>query len=536
MPQLQALPQDIVLIVLRYLEAPDLLCLQLTSHACQNSFSEPIYLRTVLRQYTHSRELRKLPPETLNDEIVLRDVFRNIATRYHHLGKGQARTIQRLNLRCLDQSGQWQATPQWDYHESQPGGRLYHETAGSHLRGIGWKPYLFRPTLWSYDDGIIAYIPTIPTHDDGRAQAGTVFSKDTAGRTGLNNNGEDDLAIEILDLNNGNVGIVPFELHGKIIRTLKLKERTLIVEWAEKEPFHDLNMVDKVHRHFSTCFGVSDDEQLEVTFRSEWRIHFLGFPLTSRDYFFSTHTSRHYALYYWQPNRSLWTGDEDQPIEALFVWDIAESSSYRPSEDPSNTRGRILSREGKRTGPVCVARYSMRELEWLGIRQHASIGLTKFELDSDGQILTWYENKFSNQYGYFDPAERSWESTTTSFPFVGEGPVLRRSSDVELPSYRGHCTMESDEIKAEIESWFLPVSEIGDRYSHVRFALIETCFTGLVVENRLLARLQVKQDEQWQNLDDELSEEISAMGRIAGDERWLIGQNKRMQIVIARFQ
>lgn len=535
MYKLYNLPQDILLLVLRYLEAHDLLRLQLTSHTCEQTFLDPLYLRTVLRRHTQTRELYKSPLDRIDDDTVLKDLFRTIAIRYYHLGIGRARRLQRLNLRCLDQSGQWQATPQWDYHESQPGGRLYHETAGSHLRGVGWKPYLFRPTLWAYDDGLIVYVPAVPPEHDREAQVERLYGKRNARLIGVKNN-DSDLHLEVLDLETDQVAVVPFQFEDKIIRNLKLKARTLVIEWAEKEPFHDLNMVDKVHRHFATCFDIHVDEQIEVTFRSEWRIHFLGFPLTSRDYFFSSLTAQHYALYYWQPNRSLWTGDEDQPIEALFVWNISNPSDYRPSEDPGNVQSRRLSKEGICTGPICVARYSMRELEWLGIRQHASVGLTKFAIDSDSETLSWYENKFSNQYGYFDPAERSWESTTTTIPFVGAGPVQRQTCNIELPSYRGHCTMDSDEIKAEIEGWFLPVSEIGDSHSQVRFALIETCFTGLVVENRLLARLQIQQDGHWQNLDDSLSRQVSAMGRIAGDERWLIGQNKRMQIVVARFQ
>ncbi|KAK5073559.1 hypothetical protein LTR51_004139 [Lithohypha guttulata] len=534
------LPQDILLLVLQYLEAPDVRCLQLTSHACQNTFTDPIYLRTILRFYTCTREVRALSTTLPNDESNLYQAFKTIAARYYHLGRGKARRLQRLDLRALDQSGHWFPAPQWDYHESQPGGRLYHETAGSHLRGMGWKPYLFRPTLWSYSDGLLVYAPSLVSDS-------TVHTADDeSNKQAVNEqSGAADSCLIVLDLESGSVGKVPFDITGKIIRNLRLRENTLIVEWAEKEPWHDLNMVDKVHRHFASCYDVtlaqpstttSAAAQVSVKFRSEWRVHFLGLPLTSRDYFFSTHTAKHYALYYWQPNRSLWTGDEDQPIEALFVWDISSSSDYRPSDDPTNIHARRTNEKGHLSGPRCVARYSMRELEWLGIRQHASISLTRIEIDSANEVLMWRENRFANQYGYFDPAERCWESTSTSFKLVGAGAVLRRTADVELVSYRGHCSMDSTEVTGGIEGWFLPVCEVGDDQSQVKFGLIETCFTGLVVENRLLARLRLEEDGEWMNLQDDIVKEVGCMGRIAGDERWLIGQNNKLQLVVARFQ
>ena len=532
---LPTLPEDIVLQVLQYLEAHDLLRLQLASRTCRIAFSDPSYLRTILKCHNLAREVRALPRAllttsdiTLPDQWLLQSTFYIVATRYYHLTQGRARTIQHLNLRALDQSGHWFPTPQWDYHESQPGGRLYHESAAAHLRGMGWKPYLFRQTLWDYDDGVVVCAPA-KAQDRVPAKQAERSSEDTC--------------LRAMGLETGAEAEVPFDVTGKIIRNLRLKERVLIVEWAEKEAFHELNMVDKVHRHFATCYDVTitntdkNNPSLNVKYRSEWRIHFLGLPLSTRDYFFSTHTATHYALYYWQPNRSLWTGDEDQPIEALFIWDITSPSSYRPSLDPSQVRARHG--EGFGTlgeGPRRVARYGMHELEWLGIRQHASISLIKIELDSENKVLIWRENRFVSGQGYFDPAERCWESRNVSFPFVGDGCVQERMGDVETVSYRGHCSMDSQEVEGEVEGWFLPVSEVGDGNDGVRYGLIETCFTGLVVENRILVRVRLGRDGEWRNLQDELVKQLGAMGRICGDERWVIGQNEKLQIVIARFQ
>ncbi|KAJ9651898.1 hypothetical protein H2198_008862 [Neophaeococcomyces mojaviensis] len=511
---LAAFPQDVFLLILQYLEAWDLLRCQLVCREWKQTFSHDIYLKTMLKGYAGATELRRLLAKEKNClnldsqiEINLQSIFRTVASRYFHLSLGKARSLERYKLRALDQSGDWYPVGQWDYHESQPSGRLYHESAAAHLRGLGWKPYLFLPTLWSYDNGFVVFAPSLDT------------SKSPSD------------CLNVVDLESGGSCRVPFDMTGKVLRGLRLREGTLIVEWAEKNSYHDLNLVDKVHRHFATCYDVHRQagKQIEVEFRSEWKIHFLGLPLSTRDYFFSTHTRKHYALYLWQPNRSLWTGDEDQPIEALFIWDIEAPSQYLPSRDPSNSRRGQY--EDK--GPHMVARFSFRELEFLGVRQQANITLTSLHVDSATMSMTFQENTFESGQGYFDPAERRWCSTTTTFPFVGQGPCLQRRPDVELPAYRGHCTMDSTDIE-EIERWFLPIMDVSDQEAQVRFSLIETCFTGMMIENKIM--LRIKALDRWTNLDDEIVREVGAMGRIAGDERWVVGQNARLELVVAKFQ
>lgn len=561
MTSLDCLPQDILLLILQYLEAYDLRRLQLVSHSLRQTFSENIYLRTILKSYPHAREVRYLlhedkhalsshkedHPNTSNFQHTLN----TIATRYHHLTCAKPRCIQRVTLRALDQSGHWLPTPQWDYHESQPGGRLYHEHA-SHLsirsvNGVS-KPYLLRPTLWTYDDGLLVYAPATTAGNPNKLEE--IRNKEGAER-GSQGVGQDRCLV-VLDLESGEEAEVPFDVRGNVIRNIRLKEGVLIVEWAEKEAFHDLNMLDKVHRHFATAFHVTRTTclsstnlsepgspaipagsnamtRLSVTFRSEWRIHFLGFPLTSRDYFFSTHTARHYCLYYWQPNRSLWTGDEDQPIEALHVWDISMPNPYQPSEDPGNAKRQYYGKDG----PKVVAKFAMTMLEFLGIRQQSRISLLGFGIDSENCTVSIRENVFESGQGYFDPAERNWLATVTTIPFIGQGPVQRREGHIELPSYRGHASMESDEIDL-VEKWFLPIMDCFDASADVRYSLVETCFTGMMGVNRRMVRIKVL--GELADLAEEVAREVGAMGRIAGDERWLIGQNEELQVVVAKFQ
>ena len=113
--------------------------------------------------------------------------------------------------------------------------------------------------------------------------------------------------------------------------------------------------------------------------------------------------------------------------------------------------------------------------------------------------------------------------------------------------------MESASLEdGEVESWFVPIMDVVDDKTDVRISLVETCFTGLAMENRLMVRVRVpwvnNRYHQRANDDDDdgkgafvvlkddmAMREVSAMGRIAGDERWIIGQNERMELVVLRF-
>lgn len=426
---------------------------------------------------------------------------------------------------------------------------MYHETA-SHIQSASRKPYLFRPSLWSYDDGFVVFAPR-QTESIQVTESSLETDAPWRVRDGLGESGEQ-FVLAVLDLESGSVQDVPFDVTDRVIRNTRLKDGTLVIEWAERDPFHELNLVDKVHRHFATIYDVGrrhgsgekpESAAVSVTFRSEFKIHFLGIPLTARDHFFSTHTRKHFALYLWQPNRSLWTGDEDQPIEALFIWDIRSPSPYRPSEDPGNMRRN----QHSHIGPTMTGRFSFRELDFLGIRQRASIALIQLGLEEveddeeeggSGNVI-WKENVFVSGQGYFDPAERHWQSRVTRFPFKAHGPAQVCVGEEELVAYRGTVSMESSALEpGEVEKWFLPVMDAVDRDARVRFALLETCFSGLGAINRVEIRIKVGEEEdgEWQSLDGAAARELIATGRIAGDERWIVGMNAMLELVVGRFQ
>lgn len=525
------LPEDIFILILDNLEAWDLCRCRRVARAWKDAFEKEEYLFIMLQKYSRAREVRSLHQQArisasfspASQMLSTRDVFDTIASRYYHLNHGKARTVDRYKLSASEQYSHWFPVAQWEYHESQPGGRLYYENA-THISRLGGKPFLFRPTLWSYDDGLVIFAP-----GPAVTQHNVAFDKQKAHVARS--------ALRLLDIESNSFYPIPFNLTNKVIRNLRLKDRTLVIEWAEKKPFHALNDTEKVHRHYATCFDVCADQSTSsqenqpswmVKLRNEFKIHFLGLPLTHRDRFFSTHSSTHYAVYFWQPNRSMYTGDEERPLESLFIWDISSPSRYLPSEDPSGQNVNTAENDG----PQMIERLVLGQLDHYGIRQHSDVALMSLRLDSLAQTLTIRENICVAGQGYFDPAERLACAKTTTFLFKGQGPYLYREWDGNLPPYRGHCSMESTDID-EPENWFLPIMDVLDDIADVRFSVVQTCFTGQYFENSRVIR--VKANGRIAILDQPYVELVAALGKIAGDERWLIGQNDSQELVVLKF-
>jgi len=201
----------------------------------------------------------------------------------------------------------------------------------------------------------------------------------------------------------------------------------------------------------------------------------------------------------------------------------------------STSAGRKKPTNPTAIGPQQVSRFSFRELDHLGIRQHSAISLMSLSLDADPKApnVCFRENVCLAGQGYFDPAERLWCARTTIFPSTGLGPHLRREFDGSLPPYRGHTSMETADIE-DPDQWFLGIGDVIDSRANIRFSLIETVFTGQSVENKRLIRIHAL-GRPLAVLDDELAREMTHMGRIMGDERYLIGQNARQEVVVLTF-
>jgi hypothetical protein len=160
-------------------------------------------------------------------------------------------------------------------------------------------------------------------------------------------------------------------------------------------------------------------------------------PLNSRDRFFSCHTTDKYSLYLWQPNRSAW--GEDEPIEALAVWDISSPSSYRPSQDPSGKGKPADNLEG----PRVVRRFSFTDLDFYRIRQRSTPVLRGLQLDENHVYVIEEDHRWivGQQAGHALP--RLHKVKTIGIPFT-TGPMWVDSCGADGDTSMSFCQRISD--------------------------------------------------------------------------------------------
>ncbi|RJE22215.1 F-box domain protein [Aspergillus sclerotialis] len=406
-PGMSSFPRDIFWIILRYLSPRDIVCCRRVSRSWSEAFGNPDNLVPLLKElYPRAREVRELLNDSSTDESHIhiedaagwRKLFDQVAARYDHLARGTFRSVQKYKL-CDD----FGISGEREFFQVQPW-----ENHASHLMLRVDCP--FSEPFWTYEDGLLVYASA------------------------------DDRCLVLADLKEDRRFMIPFLIPGKVIRRIRLQNKLLVVEWAEPKAFHWLNDSDGVHRHFASSYDITQSPRgWDITFRNEWKIMFLGHPLSERDRFYSSHSNTHYAIYIWQPNRSLYTADEDAPIESLFVWDISKPSSYRPSLDPT---GRLKDSEGDQ-GPSIVARFGFRELDFYTVRQRGFPGIIRLEVTEDAGYVEITENRCTEPDRLIGPAEWVSQVHTTSIPLFTHGPCWRRESELAFPPYRGNSSLQA---------------------------------------------------------------------------------------------
>lgn len=407
---------------------------------------------------------------------------------------------------------------------------------------------------------------------------------------------------------------VPFDMTAKVVRRVRLSHGILIFEWCEEEAYHALNEKEMAHRHFATAYDVvSDGDEIaipqyggkqpsrtwSIIFRSEWKIHYLGIPLSHQDRFFSTHNKTHYVVYIWQPTRSPW--GEDDPLERLIVWELGEPSSYRPSLDPSEAK-----RPENYNGPRILRRLINSQLDCWGIRQRDTPSLRALVLDNE----TWENNKCTtNGHIFFIEEEHRWSAgphskqttprchhvKTTGIPLIGDGPLwtddcggLSDGNYTMSPCWRGQRRrayarlMGEEEWPGRAPCWrhddfpYLTVSEVNDVAAGVRISA-RHCFMMETLSVHMKPKLCVHGVESavpWSDtssssstasdkadkklggaqrrkakkkrssdgpegrevqFDDTIWGQVMGNGVMVGDERWLIGEDGKGKITILYF-
>ncbi|RFU32049.1 hypothetical protein B7463_g4330, partial [Scytalidium lignicola] len=469
-----ALPNDLFLLVVAHLSPSELIACRAICKSWQKAFTDSDRSRRLLQR--HYPRVRELQQPFRDEEQDWSQTLATVCRRYYYLKAGRPRKVQQFALKKS------LMVPEWARHfpVATWQRQLSYETKTA--------PFHYPDPLWTYDDGVLIF-------PSAELQRYVVY----------------DLAVATF-------GDVDFQSETKVVRRIRLKERVLVVEWCEYEPYHRLNEIEMVHRHFATAYDlVWDKEKIQwnARFRNEWKIHFLGLPLNSSDRFFTAHTATHWAMYLWQPNRSAW--GEDDPIERLAVWDISSPSTYRPSEDLTGS----FKPNDNAKGPRIIRQLSFSDLDFYRIRQRSTPTLRELELDENNLYFVQEDHRWLAGQQASHSLPRLHMVKVVGLPFVvgpewvdecgADGDVnlsfCERSEDERHPS-RAPCWRHE-------EFPYLTISEAFDAQAgpHVRMS-----GPGYDVSLR---------DDLWQQL--------LAKGKICGDERWLVGENSDHEIEILYF-
>ncbi|EAA36172.2 hypothetical protein GE21DRAFT_2276 [Neurospora crassa] len=459
------LPHDLFLLVISYLSPRTCVLSRSVSRRWHAAFTDEHISYLLMRwNFPQCREMRLtsttalLPSastsdfDNINSNLAIEisctsrnlppwpETFALVARRYHHLCQGSARVVEKLQMTrpSRENTGpspfSFKGVAPWNRFL-----RLEEKTAEFHYPDPAW--------WYSQEDGVLVYPAEV------RDRPNTPSSDPAHG-----------YVYQIFDPATGSQIPVPFDVRRKHIRRVRLAQGVLIFEWAEEHPYHQLNDREVVHRHFVTTFDVVRTPSPSawtwtIQFRSEWKLHFLGLPINRSDRFFSAHTATHYAVYFWQPNRSLY---QDDPIEQLAVWDISLPSPYRPSEDPTGhnrppvgnrttsmsaglwngggthttTTTTTAAGEARKdaspepdripatNGPQVIRRMAWRELDFYGVRQRANPQLRDLSLDDRNLYFIEEEHRWAEgQHSSLSPP-RVHHVKCTGIPIVPCTPAV----------------------------------------------------------------------------------------------------------------
>lgn len=523
------LPNDLFLMILSLLAPEDAVVCRRVSRTWLRAFgSDDVSWNLMRWHFPRSREMQVFP--TCSKRPDWAAVFARVARRYYHLRAAKPRRTEKIGVvHEVRQKSLHRGVEPWSRFL-----RFNDNTA----------PLAYRDPTWTMDDGLLVYQEEV----DGRYIA--------------------------YDLETRHRFSVPFDVSGKTARRIRLSHGVLVIEWCEREPYHQLNDREEVHRHFATAFDVqrcaprsasrsprfsmvrsiSDPSDWTIMFRSEWKIHFLGLPINRHDRFFSAHTDTHYALYLWQPNRSPW-GEED-PLEQLTVWDISFPSQYRPSLDPVGAH-----KPDPDLGPSVIRRFTWRELDFLGLRQRHTPSIRELALDEQNVYIHEEDHPWLAGPQSSLVAPRHHLVRCTGVPMLGVGPrwydECCANGDVHMsfcprsgPVARLSCG-DTDYGYSKVwpglaSCWrheefpYLTMSEVVDGSAGVRI-VARQCFMVEALSVFVLPRISVMQEDDDGHessevrFGDEMWGELMGKGRICGDERFIVGEDMEGRVTVIWF-
>lgn len=528
--QLVEFPNDLFLLVISYLSPEDSVICRRVSRTWNQAFSSENVAWSLMRlHFPRSWEMRMAARSPQRTDWT--SVYSKVARRYHYLRAAKPRITETIKVAQEDKTTQlhrgvapWNRVLQFNDYTA---------------------PFAHRDATWCMDDGLLIYPDT-----DGRYLA--------------------------YDLETQQRSTIAFDVSDKTVRRIRLACGVLIIEWCEREPYHQLNDRETVYRHFATAFDVercaprsssrsprfsvvrstSDSPIWTVTFRSEWKIHFLGLPLNRHDRFFSAHTATHYALYLWQPNRSPW--GEGDPLEQLTVWDISFPSQYRPSGDPTGSH-----KPDQDLGPHVIQRLSWRDLDFLGLRQRDTPSFREILLDGRNVYVHEEEHRWlaGPQSSLVPP--RHHLVRCTGIPMTGVGPRWFDECCADGDVHMSFCPRagsmarvgpdDDDCAPTYTSAWpgfapcwrheefpYLTTSEMVDPAAGVR-VVARQCFMVEALSVFVLPRITVKEEDgdgdgtSEVRFADEMWGELMGKGWICGDERFIVGEDMAGKVTVVRF-
>lgn len=520
------LPLDLFVIIAQFLTPQDIILCRRVSRAWHAAFKDAIASHHFMtRHFPRSREMRTgdvgLKPDWAR-------VFADVARRYFYLRAAKPRLVEKIDVVREGTAG-FQGVPPWD-------------------RWLRWDdhtaPFQYPDATWSVDEGLLVY-------------------QEVVSRRWV-----------AYDLETRRLFDVPFDTKGRIVRRLRLGEGVLVFEWCKVSGVYSLDTPEMSHRHFATAFDVrrrrggedSNEGRVEwdIIFRCEWKIITLDLPLDDNDRFFSAHTATHYALYLWQPDRSPWLID---PREELTVWNISQPSTYRPSLDMAGANKLIPD------GPALVKRFSRRDLEFLGLRQRYTPSIREIRLDEANVYVHEEEHRWlAGQHASLSPP-RHHQVRCTGIPFSGTGPrwfdECCADGDVHmsfcpragsLARILGRARLPGTEEGQLWPGWapcwrheefpYLTVSDAVDARAGVR-VVARQCFIMEALSSFVLPKISMLEERDILTgvgegegegdlvaevrFPDEMWWELMGRGKIAGDERWVVGEDGNGRVTVVRF-
>lgn len=514
---LESLPEELFRLITQHLDAVDIILCRSVSKTWHTAFANPSFLRTaIITHLGYAREVQRLKCEgpaenTGRDSAYWMHIFDRVAAHYHALKNGKPFYITKLSQYVGERPA-----------HLCPITHFFEDVYKSALVRYAEYHRLDREQAWTYDDGLLVYA-----------------DKESKGYV-------------LLDIEDTTKTNVPFELKGRYIRQIRLCNQVLLIEWAEDTPYHSDS--EPVHRHFVTAFDVVPVPKSlpwlpkwSVTYRNEWKLHFLGLPLSYKDRFFSVHTATHYAVYFWQlPRPSL---EGSTAVELLTVWDISQHCDYRPSDDPSG--------QGKpEFGPRVMFKASNELLSFYGIRQKNCPSFQRLRLD-EGEGMVYFQGEAgltaSGRLGKGKYPSWTYSGCVVGIPISGIGPAWRsevyqkwRASSKKRPAtlIRGFPNNETsiDPIKAYEYSRceeFMWTFHGGELRGYRDCAAGINFVAGQPDQHRPKHPvdwiIHIWGDD-WKAKVEQNAVDCLKFSRIRGDERWIIGRNKLSnEIVILHF-